>query len=575
MSTPFRITDLRFNGGESIDVGGADVVVLVGPNNSGKSRTLQELLQRLALAPGQQVPVNQSFVLDGVQIDRLMDAAQLRDWLQINRHCWVDGHGNSHVRTLGVGDLQLGQVESLWRSDTTLWSLATHLIRGLWCGERLGYLGSPGRMEHQQPPDHPIQLLVTRTDLRQQFGEAFREAFGRNVIVDAWGQNIRLRLSPDRTQADFRLSSATGMPEESAALDELRSLPMIESQSDGVRSFAGMLLTVLTNRYPIVLLDEPEAFLHPPQARLLGRYLSAFRQEGQVFVATHSLDVLLGLIEARPENVMVVRLTRENEQTSPRVLPPAQLAGIWADPFLRFSRTLDGLFHQAVVACEGDTDTQFYSMILELLKRRGDVPPSLDVMFTYCGSKERIPLVASALHAIGVPVRAIADFDLLSTRDTLERVVGALGGHFDDTLASLWATLSGQLRGSEVIPTIGAVRTAVLEALGDSDQDPASKSVTAKARAALNPTTGWAAAKRSGVAAVPAGDATIALKGLLEGLAAFGVHVVPTGEVESFVKMVPGKGPRWVIDVVEAGLHEEADEAHRFLGDVLKGLGIA
>ena len=54
---------------------------------------------------------------------------------------------------------------------------------------------------------------------------------------------------------------------------ESRTTPL-KRQGDGMRSFASVVLHLLATVTPsILMLDEPEAFLHPPQARLLGTSL--------------------------------------------------------------------------------------------------------------------------------------------------------------------------------------------------------------------------------------------------------------------------------------------------------------
>ena len=45
-----------------------------------------------------------------------------------------------------------------------------------------------------------------------------------------------------------------------------------------MRSFASVILHLLApNTQSVLLLDEPEAFLHPPQARLLGEFIAKER----------------------------------------------------------------------------------------------------------------------------------------------------------------------------------------------------------------------------------------------------------------------------------------------------------
>ncbi|MGW3149098.1 AAA family ATPase [Streptomyces sp. NPDC001177] len=66
-------------------------------------------------------------------------------------------------------------------------------------------------------------------------------------------------------------------------LSALASLPGLMQQGDGMRSLLGLLVPLVTSLYPIVFIDEPEAFLHPPQATALGRILGAhFRAQQAV-----------------------------------------------------------------------------------------------------------------------------------------------------------------------------------------------------------------------------------------------------------------------------------------------------
>ena len=56
------------------------------------------------------------------------------------------------------------------------------------------------------------------------------------------------------------------------------------------------------------MIDEPEAFLHPSQARKIAYTIArtnASRQR-QAIISTHSAEVLMGAIEAA-ENVIVCR----------------------------------------------------------------------------------------------------------------------------------------------------------------------------------------------------------------------------------------------------------------------------
>jgi predicted ATPase len=117
-------------------------------------------------------------------------------------------------------------------------------------------------------------------------------------------------------------------------------------QGHGVRSFVGLYLTLATLPYPIVVVDEPEAFLHPPQARALGLEIARLsaRNNTQVILATHSLDLLKGILDYNVATATVIRLTRDGDQNSVSHLSAELINELWADPLLRFSGALDGLF---------------------------------------------------------------------------------------------------------------------------------------------------------------------------------------------------------------------------------------
>src|SRR5207244_9058873 len=107
------------------------------------------------------------------------------------------------------------------------------------------------------------------------------------------------------------------IPDARAELDSLlRNAQELAAQGDGYRSFAGVVLAMLTFVNRLLLLDEPEAFLHPAQARVLGRWLASYahKTSAQVILATHNSDFLWGIISANT-NATVIRLNRGEKST--------------------------------------------------------------------------------------------------------------------------------------------------------------------------------------------------------------------------------------------------------------------
>lgn len=159
------------------------------------------------------------------------------------------------------------------------------------------------------------------------------------------------------------------------------------------------------------------------------------------------------------------------------------------------------------------------------------------------------------MQAISIPVVVISDFDILNDRDTLSKTVAALGGDFA-AMERDWNVVNGNLA-SSVKPVSKVALKEVLEAELEKMGPQVDKSAANRLRGLIRVDSGWDLVKRSGMAAVPAGDAHSSASTLLESLASVGLLVVPVGEIERFVPAVSGHGPSWVTQVLEQGLHDD------------------
>jgi hypothetical protein len=337
-----------------------------------------------------------------------------------------------------------------------------------------------------------------------------------------------------------------------------------------MRSFIGLLLTLAATDYPLVLIDEPEAFLHPPQAREMGRQLAKPTSQ-QRFIATHDSDVLLGLLDTT-EPVTVVRLRREGESNVPSVLDSARLGALWRDPQFRYSNLLSGLFHRGVVVCEGDGDALLYGAALDhALRAAGQA--SSDLLFTQCGGKHKLPTAISALQPMGVPTAAIADIDVLRDEALLRGIVDALGGSWEAVRADRYVVQRAveQLPGAR--PLISDVREQVNDSLGRDPTARLTEDQTRRIRDITRSSDGWRLIRETGgVSAIPRGDATQAAERLLDALASLGLFVVPVGALERWVPAVGGRGSAFVYAALEAHAHETTATLQQFVMRVTQHL---
>jgi hypothetical protein len=113
----------------------------------------------------------------------------------------------------------------------------------------------------------------------------------------------------------------------------------------------------------------------------------------------------------------------------------------------------------------------------------------------------------------------------------------------------------------------------VKHAFAAHDNKFATEKLAERIRQIVRVDTGWSLLKRSGLAALPSGSASNAAEQLTERLRDLGIHVVPVGEIEGFVRSIGGHGPDWVAAVLEA-FSPDAEvlrPARSFVGQVLAG----
>jgi predicted ATPase len=105
---------------------------------------------------------------------------------------------------------------------------------------------------------------------------------------------------------------------------------------------------LITNPVAVTLIDEPEAFLHPPQAQIMGEEIGklAMEKNSQVILSTHDKDILVGLIKSRAP-LDILHLTPTEDTTSSNLFHANDIADLWKDPILRYGNALDGLFASA------------------------------------------------------------------------------------------------------------------------------------------------------------------------------------------------------------------------------------
>ncbi|MFZ5843439.1 MAG: ATP-dependent nuclease [Pseudomonadota bacterium] len=492
------------------------VTVFVGPNNSGKSRVLREierycrtgqkdandlLLAELTFSGLPPERAEQS-------IERIRQPSQPGEAQHVD-HIFVGSkYGRQQVQLASLKQFIESPISNI--SAFCQWYL-THLTLMLDGRSRIGLVGQQSAGDLQRPPQSSFQVLFRDDAKRHEVRRIVFDAFGRHFVLDPTnlGQ-LRIRLS-DRAPRD-------DMEERGIHADAVRfhaAAQLIDEASDGVKAFTGMVTEIMAGDPTVVLVDEPEAFLHPSLASKLAQEVAraALSADKRIFASTHSPQFVMGCIQSGAP-VNIIRLTYRGGVATARILPSDEILELMRHPLLRSTGLLSGLFYEFVVVTESDADRAFYQEINERLlqfKPEWGIP---NCLFLNAQNKQTVQTLLKPLRKLGIPAAGIVDVDVLKDG----------GGSWTNLLSS--ADIPQLSHGS-----FGALRAAVKKAMDATGKD----------------------MKRDGGLAILNGADRQAADDLLSQLRQYGVFVIPGGELESWMKNLgaTGHGPGWLIDVFE------------------------
>ena len=467
-------------------------VIFVGPNGAGKSILLKELAWEKDF---QIIESSESKVLDEALYNRLKQALLvilgsenfLDNLTSIkNPHllantifprpfdlCRMDGKGRFSVFT------EKEKIKNFWGEESI--SLHEKLFK-----------------------DYALHKKLTALLL-----DAFRKYF----ILDAGNHPGMLTVKFAESEQDNKRALDQEMkPFYSSAIP-------LSQCSDGMQAYTAILATfIASDNLSAFFVDEPEAFLHPPLASLLGKQLSevAAERDCNLFAATHSPDFLKGCIQSG-KPVQIVRMERINDVSKIRSISADELRNLLQDPIIRSTNVLAGLFAEGVIVVEGDTDRVFYNEIYERLRAASKVPKLLP-LFINGNGRSTVFKITKALRRFGVPAAAIVDFDVFGVNNW---------GNF---LQSIFVDQG-------IGRTIKGIRTNMLNDIQGKENWKEGKD-----------TENW----KEGVTSLPPSQLQ-SFKKMDEMLAEHGLFVVPKGGLESWLSSLKifSKKKDWLREILE------------------------
>jgi ABC-type cobalamin/Fe3+-siderophores transport system ATPase subunit len=505
-----------------IDLTITPITVFVGPNNSGKSKVLIEIenyckttrqqtnqvvLDKVIFTPWNR----QEFEIELQKIEQKPKPTESLppNYIKIGR---VNPLHNQPITAMIQKETAIAEATNPNNNPQGQYGqfLTVYTMR-LDGTSRLNLCNQQPAGDLQNLSQNQLSHIFNNNIIRKEIRRIIFEAFGKYFVVDPThiGQ-LRVRLSeiepPDeRTEKGW---------EQTCIEFHSKALEIIYA-SDGVKAFTGIITTLLAGNPKITLIDEPEAFLHPALSNKLGKEIgnSLRNSNRRLFVSTHSANFLMGCIQSSiPLNV--VRLTYKNNIPTARLLEQSKILKLMRHPLLRSTGVLNGLFYEAVIVTESDSDRAFYQEINERLLNINDIRGIQNCLFLNAQNKQTVWEIVKPLRELGIPTVAIVDIDFIKD-----------GGQV--FTKSLTSTFIPELSH----PALHTQRQSINKALVDSGKD----------------------MKKDGGTSILDIQGQEATNNFFNTLEEYGAFVIRNGELEYWLKHLNavGHGSNWLIDIFE------------------------
>ena len=517
------ISSITFSSGATVNLSPNEKVVLVGPNNSGKSQSLREIL-----AVCQRGGKEKTLVISAMKISKVGDVAALRSFLEAEADL---KEGSFQYKNWNLPETHI----QFWSQDFLQHGLAAGFVRNINAEERLQICSQQQGINPNGQKSKPQHILYDDSALMSKISGLFRRAFGKDLMFDfRGGSHLPIHVG--------QIPTIPGQVDRvgDSYVRQVRENPLLDKQGDGMKGYAGILFEAVVSELDITLIDEPEAFLHPPQMRRLGETLSS-EVSGQLIVATHSSDIMRGFLEGTKGGVRILRISREGNINEISEASPEIIKDLWKKPELRYSNALEGVFHEQTILCEDDSDCRLLNSIADHLSANS-AEQWRDTAYVPTGGKHGVPKIAGLLRKIGVPIKVVFDIDFLSEQTLVQSTVEAFGGDWM-VIEVFWNRVDSAVRNGNKAKSAAQIKQEIISLLSASESDNISKGDVIEA---MKQVSAWSQVKKFGVRAIPSGKSQEDYGELRDRLEDIGIYLIHEGEMENFCKEIGLHGPKFV-----------------------------
>lgn len=390
--------------------------IIIGPNNSGKSRFLKEIAEVLSVGK------KDRYIIDKIEFKLPKDYNELNQTYDIeNKITKVDINGNQHLKVYNNYKNETQYPLYMGSNNINNWISNKYYEYFLeYSALFFSYLGTENRLtmfkqknilmdgnqiDFMSDLNNKLKIVGPILD---KLAEYTKKLFKKDVWYDSISELgvINFKVGNDLESYKNALMSDFDKRE------ELKKENILDDEGDGLKSFISTYLSLKCEDKNILLIDEPEAFLHPPLARQLGEIIGeSASDDKQIFVTTHSSEMLKGIL-SKADDVNIIRIVREENDNIITKLEKEDLEKILKTPKFRVSKILGGLFCEKVVITEAEADEIFYQEFLE------KIYPYSGLFFTHVNSKDNIIQTSNMYNCLGVENAMVFDFDLIRKDDS-------------------------------------------------------------------------------------------------------------------------------------------------------------
>ena len=532
------IEKVVFNDKTEIEFDADDIVLLVGANNVGKSRTLKDIKDDLIDSSKPKIIVKEVAYNSSDFTDESIKSYFEKNFIK-------DSIGNYNV----LIDDNCYQYYDKYNLKPTGDNREFYKVL-------FSFLSTENRLNISK--SIRFNSSVDNTNLRSMkaletnliyinmLNSFLSLGFGKSIeICDEYSNGTILKKYKIGKHDDINEAINT---DRRTAMQKMKDMEDLQDQGDGIRSAVAVLASLIVNDHSLFLIDEPESFLHPPQARLLGKHIVELSRGKQCFISTHSIDFIKGVLEADPSRVKIIKINRSENENSFKEIDNDGVSQIANDRNLKYTNILDGLFYDRLVLCENESDCKFYSAILENL----DQSIYQNTLFRAVGGKDQFKKVIPLLIRLNIKYVVIADIDLISNRIYLKSLINSIK---DDCYSEIDECHSEFIKLFEEgmnsqVKTQETIKNEINDLFDENKY--MSDDTANKIKALLKNISSFKMLKRGGKHVLPAGECTIKFNEIRDFLDKHNVFILECGEIERLVPEVKGHGNAWVEKTFES-----------------------